>query len=242
MTEPLTEAELETLRQIPTPAIANGIELFEIRSRTAGFMSSEIRCLFDDLGPMIGYAATGIITAVSPHGRRVPPPEYWEHVLQLPEPRIAVFHDVDESVVGAQWGEVMASIHRALGFVGTVTDGAVRDLEEVHALGFHFFAGHVGVSHGYVHMLDYGIPVRVGNLEVKPGDLLVADRHGVVQIPLQVARDVPAAVGLVEEWERNVIAATRHDGWTLQRMAEAYEAPRPVWSRRGLESRGRSQE
>lgn len=229
MTEPLSRAELDELRCIPTPALANGIELFDVRPRTAGFMLPEIRCVFEDLEPIIGYAATAVTTAASPHGRRVSPPDYWEHVLGIPEPRIAVFHDLDDPVVGAQWGEVMANIHRALGCVGAITDGGVRDLAEVHDLGFRFFARHVTVSHAYVHLVDYGLPVTVGGLEVSPGDLLVADRHGVVRIPLEVARDVPRAVQLVEEWERAVIEASGSQDWTFERMKQAYLSPRPVW-------------
>lgn len=229
MPEPLSPAELEELRLIPTPAIANGIELFDVRPRTAGYMSPDIRCLFPDLGPMIGYAATGISTAAFPHGRRVSPPDYWDHVLEVPAPRIAVFHDLDNPVAGAQWGEVQANIHLTLGCAGTITDGAVRDLDEARGIGFRFFARSVSVSHAYVHMVDYGIPVTVGGLEVRPGDLLVADQHGVVSVPIEVARDVPRAVQLVEEWEREVISASRSGDGALERMKQAYEAPRPAW-------------
>lgn len=229
MPDLLSAEELEELRRLPTPAIANAIELFDLRPRTAGYMSPDVRCRFPDLGPMIGYAATGIVSAASPHGRRVSPPDYWEHVLEVPEPRISVFHDLDTPVAGAAWGEVMANVHRALGCVGAVTDGSVRDMDEVRELGFHFFSGHVGVSHGYIHIVDYAIPVTVGGLEVSPGDLLVGDRHGVIQVPLEVARDVPEAARLVEDWEREVIRAGRPEGWTFERMKEAYLSPRPTW-------------
>jgi regulator of RNase E activity RraA len=229
MPDLLSPAELEELRYIPTPAIANGIELFGIRPRTAGFMSPEIQCRFADLGPMIGYAATGIITAASPHGRRVSPPDYWEHVLEIPGPRIAVFHDLDDPVVGAQWGEVMANIHRALGCVGAITDGAARDMDEVHAIDFHLFTKHVSVSHAYVHMVDFGVPVTVGGLEVSSGDLLVGDQHGIVQVPLDIAREVPKAVRIVEDWERRVIEASRSEDWTFGAMKEAYLSTRPTW-------------
>jgi len=229
MYEPLPAELLEELRRIPTPAIANGIELFGRRPRTKGYMGPDIQCRFPELGPMIGYAATGVTTAATPHGRRVSPPDYWEHVLEIPEPRIAVFHDIDHPVAGAQWGEVMASVHQALGCVGAITDGSVRDLDEARSLGFHFFSRHVGVSHGYVHMVDFGAPVEVGGLEVTPGDLLVADQHGVVQVPIDVAPDVPEAVRLVEEWEGRVIAAARAEDWTFDDMKQAYLSPRAAW-------------
>ena len=229
MPDPLTAEELEELRRLPTPAIANAIELFDVRPRNEGFMSGEIQCRFPDLGPMIGYAATGLITAASPEGRRVSIPDYWQYVLALPGPRVSLLHDLDDPLVGSQWGEVQANIHRALGCVGAVTDGTVRDLEEARSLGFHFFSRQVGVSHAYVHIVDYGIPVPVGGLVVHSGDLLVGDRHGIVQVPLEVAREVPRAARLVETWERKVIDACQPERWTLAAMQAAYLSPRPSW-------------
>jgi 4-hydroxy-4-methyl-2-oxoglutarate aldolase len=225
----LSVEELEELRRLPTPAIANAIELFEIRPRNEGFMSGEILCRFPDLGSMIGYAATGVITAASPEGRRASIPDYWDYVLGLPGPRVSVLHDVDDPVVGSQWGEVQANIHRALGCVGAVTDGTVRDLDEAHALGFHFFSRQVGVSHAYVHIVEFGLPVTVGGLVVNSGDLLVGDRHGIVQVPPEIARDVPRAARLVESWERRVIDACRSEDRSLAGMQAAYLSPRPAW-------------
>ena len=99
-------------------------------------------------------------------------------------PRVVVMHDVDEPRgQGAYWGEVQANIHRALGCLGVVTDGTVRDLPEAEAVGFQFFSAHVSVSHAYVHMVDFGIPVKVGGLVDPPGDLLHGDQHGVVVVP-----------------------------------------------------------
>jgi regulator of RNase E activity RraA len=117
-----------------------------------------------------------------------------------------VIHDLDDPpAVGSYWGEVQSNIHRALGCVGTVTDGSVRDLDEVRELGFHFFATHVSVSHAYVHLVDFGQPVKVGELTVHPGDLIHADQYGVLVIPHQVARDVVAAAAKVEQIERQII-------------------------------------
>lgn len=229
MSTPLTREELAELRRLPVPAISNAIELFEIRPRNSGFASPEIACRFPDLGPMIGYAATAVTTAASPHGQRVSAPDYWRSVLRVPGPRVAVWHDLDDPMVGAQWGEVQANIHRGLGCVGAVSDGGVRDLDEARALGFHLFARHVGVSHAYVHLVDFEIPVKVGGLEVRPGDLLVGDQHGIIQVPLEIAREVSRAARLVEDWERRVIEASRSAEGALAKMEQAYLSPRPTW-------------
>jgi len=229
MVDYLSREELESLRRWSTCAISNGIELFNIRRRNEGFMLPEIKCVFPELGPMIGYAVTAIISADSPEGRRVQPPDWWEMILKIPEPRVVVIHDIDHPVVGSFWGEVNANIHRALGCVGTVTDGSVRDLDEVREVGFHFFSSCVSVSHAYVHLVEIGIPVKVGGLVVKPGDLIMGDKHGVIAIPLEIARDVPRAAQLVEDWERPIIDFCKSKDFTRDGLKERYMSPRPTW-------------
>jgi 4-hydroxy-4-methyl-2-oxoglutarate aldolase len=229
MSEYLSAEELEALRRWPTPAISNAIELFDIRPRNEGFMLPEIECVFPELEPMIGYAVTAVISADSPEGRRIPPPDWWEEILKIPEPRVAVIHDIDDSVIGSFWGEVNANIHKALGCVGTVTDGSVRDLDEVREIGFHFFSSCVSVSHAYVHLVEVGIPVKVGGLTVRSGDLVMGDKHGVISIPLEIARDIPKAAQLVEDWERPVINFCKSKEFTVEGLKERYLSPRPTW-------------
>lgn len=229
MADYLTREELEALRRWPTCAISNGIELFNLRPRNEGFMLPEIKCVFPEMGPMIGYAATAIITAESSEGRRVPPPEWWEVLRKIPEPRVAVIHDIDRPVLGSFWGEVNANIHKALGCVGTVTDGSVRDLDEGRELGFHFFSSCISVSHAYVHLVEVGVPVKVGGLLVKPGDLIMGDKHGVISIPLEIAREVPKAAQIMEDWERRVINFCKSKQFNMEGLKERFMSPRPTW-------------
>jgi len=229
MPDYLSSEELGALRSWPTPAVSNAIELFNIRPRNAGFMLPEIQCVFPELQPMIGYAVTAVISADAQEGRRVQPPDWWQEILKIPEPRVVVIHDIDHPVVGSFWGEVNANIHKALGCVGTVTDGSVRDLDEVRETGFHFFSRCLSVSHAYVHLVEVGIPVKVGGLLVKSGDLLLGDKHGVISIPLEVARDVPKAAQLVEDWERRVINFCKSKEFTLAGLKERFMSPRPTW-------------
>ncbi len=229
MPDYLKQEELDALQAWPTPAISNAIELFDIRRRNEGFMLPQIQCRYPHMKPMIGYAVTGMISAASAEGPRVSPMDWWDEVRKYPKPRVVVLHDIDNPVVGSFWGEVNGNIHRALGCVGTVTDGSVRDLDEVEALGFHFFSSCISVSHAYVHMIGFGMPVNVGGLTVKPGDLIMGDKHGVISIPLEIAKDVPAAAQLVEDWERRVINFCKSDGFSLDGLKERYLSPRPTW-------------
>jgi len=229
MAADFTKEDLEALRKWPTPAISNAIELFNIQPRNAGFMLPEIGCQFPDLGIMIGYAVTAVITADTSEGRRVPPPEWWEMIKKTPEPRVVVIHDLDRPVIGSFWGEVNANIHKALGCAGVVTDGSVRDLDEVRELGFQFYSSCVTVSHAYVHLVEIGVPVKVGGLVVKPGDLLMGDKHGVIKVPREIAKDVPKAAQMMEAWERKVINFCKSKEFNTEGLKERFMSPRPAW-------------
>jgi regulator of RNase E activity RraA len=221
---------IQPLRKISSPSVANGIETFNVRPRNQGFMSSEIRALFPELGPLVGYAVTALIRAEPQpiQGHRASTFAWWDYVLSIPAPRVIVVHDLDDPRgQGAQWGEVQANIHKALGCAGVLTDGSVRDLEEVRALGFQFAAAHVSVSHAYVHMVDFGLPVKVGGLWVRPGDLIHADQHGAVTIPGEIAERVPEAVQKVEADERKIIGFCQSPTFSPDGLKELYKQIRP---------------
>lgn len=204
----LSVEQMEGLKKFSTPTISNAIEMFETRPRNEGFVGPEVRCLFPGLGRMVGYAFTAAISSDLPAQgcRVVPRHEYWQATADVPGPRIAVIQDLDNPPGrGSFWGEVNANIHKALGFVGAVTNGGARDLDEMEALGFFTFAGAVSVSHSYVHLVDFGAPVRVGGSVIAPGDLLHADRHGVVVIPAPIAGSLAETALEVEETERELI-------------------------------------
>lgn len=221
--DPLSPQELDALRRFSTPSIANAIERFDVRPRHHGFTGPDIRCMFPEMPPVVGYASTAIVIAEQPaaSGRGVAAGDYWEFILSLPAPRIAVIQDIDQPcAIGSFWGEVNGNIHQALGCVGAVTNGGVRDLDEVRALGFQFLAAAAIVSHAYVHLVDFGTPVKVGGLRVNPGDLIHADKHGALVIPPEIAREVPAAAAEVERGERTIIECCQSADFSVDRLKE----------------------
>ena len=220
MNEPLGPGALDDLRSLSSPTIANAIETFGVRSREEGFVDSTVRCRFPELGPLVGYACTAVILSGQPAApkRHVRRRDYWAYVQTSPQPRVSVMQDLSEPVRGSFWGEVNANIHRALGCVGVVTNGAVRDLDEMRALGFHAFASAVTVSHAFAHLEDFNRPVRIGGLLVHPGDLLHADQHGVVVVPPEVARDVAARGREIERQERVIIDLCQSPDFSLDKL------------------------
>jgi regulator of RNase E activity RraA len=216
---------LEALRTLSAPTVANVIELFNVRPRNQGFMSPEIQCLFPELGVMVGYSVTARFAAKQPAGHPALRYDCWKYILEIPEPRVVVMQDMDQPPgVGAFFGEVMANVHTRLGCVGLVTNGHVRDLDEVRALRFHVFAGGVCVSHAYVHLLEFGTPVEVGGLTVRSGDLLHADKHGVLVLPKEIAAEVPKAAAQVAEREQRIIAHCQSPDFSLEELQKLCES------------------
>lgn len=224
--DPLTDEQLEALRAWPSPAISNAIETFGVRARNAGVMSPDIRCHFPEMRPIVGYAVTCTIRASAPPDQdpeaNVARGDWYAHIESVPAPRIVVVKDLDQPPVGSFWGEVNANVHRAFGCAGVVTDGGVRDMEEVRALGFQFLAKEVLVSHAYVHQVEVGVPVTVGGVTVRPGDLLHADLHGCIAIPHDIAAEVPAAAQLVEDRERVIIDYAQSPEFTREGLLERF--------------------
>jgi len=225
MADRLSQERLAELRLYSTPTVANAIETFNVRPRTAGFMSSQIRCIFPDLGRMVGYAYTATISAKTsqPSGAAALRIAMWREIEKIPSPRVMVIQDLDDPPgIGAFWGEVQSNIYRALECEGAVTNGSVRDLEEVRALGLQMFAGSVAVSHAYVHPVEIGVPVEVGGLTIRPGDLLHGDQHGVLAIPFEIADRVGEAVAQVNAAERQLIDFCQNAGFSREGLEALY--------------------
>lgn len=218
---------LKALAAIDSPSMCNAIEGFDIRPRNSGFMGPEIKCVFPDFSPVVGYAVTATISSVHPEGRSVPREEWWDMISSVPEPRFIVIHDLDNPPLGALWGEVNGNIHRALKAVGVATDGTVRDLDEVRQLGFQFFAGSVAVSHAYVHLVEIGTPVTVGGLRVTNGDLLHGDKHGVTSIPFEIADQMADRVKEIADYEKIIIDACQSSDFTLEKLKKAANVRAP---------------
>jgi len=153
--------------------------------------------------------------------------EWHAFIETIPAPRIIVIQDLNQPPLGSFWGEVNGNVHRALGAIGLITDGGVRDLDEVEELGFQFLSREILVSHAYVHLVEFGHPVTVGGLTVHPGDLLHADKHGAILIPHDIAVGVAGAAQTVENTERIIIDYCQSDSFTREGLAKLMGAQRP---------------
>jgi regulator of RNase E activity RraA len=203
---------LARLAKFDTPTICNVIELFDARPRNRGYMDARIRCNFPELPPMVGFACTAAFRSDAPPGKGDAYGSMDQQVAlfaELPGPAVVVFQDLDDPSVAATFGEVMCSTYQAFGSVGLITSGTGRDIDQVRAIKYPVFTGGTNCAHAYCHILHVGLPIRVGGLMVRQGDLLHGDVNGVTEIPLKIAAAIAditpefiAAEGIVLDYVR----------------------------------------
>ena len=220
----ISQKLFETLRKYDTPTIVNSLELLDSKFRTSGFTKEQLFCTDTSLPPIIGYARTATIKAsneIDPQIKRVRSLAYYEYVSSGTGPWISVIQDIDENPgFGAFWGEVNSNIHKALGVIGTITNGSVRDLD-VLSEGFQVLAGKIGPAHAYVRIEETGIPVNIFGMEVKHNDLLHADRHGAVVIAAELLQKLPEAIELMISREKVILDACKREDFNYHVLRQA---------------------
>jgi 4-hydroxy-4-methyl-2-oxoglutarate aldolase len=211
----LSHNDLLQLKRWNTPTIYNGWE--QITRHDAaheGFNLEDTRDFMPHMGPMVGYAVTLQIQPGNPEPKRAHPSavsEYRRYVASLPGPKIVVIQDLDKpACYGSFWGEVNSNTHRALGCVGTITDGAIRDLDEMNNAGFKAIARRMCVGHAHSVPVRWNCEVEVFGVKVQPGQLIHADKHGFLVIPEEDQARILEAARFMDNNECNtVIAAAR---------------------------------
>lgn len=222
----ITAALLDELRNVDTPTICNALEIVTPERRGEGFTTGSMVAARPELVPMVGFARTATYRSAQPSTRPAADVQtqraaYYEYVEAGDRPTISVLQDLDpDPGFGAFWGEVNSTIHSALGSIGGVTNGSIRDLDAL-APGFQLLAGKVGPSHAYGHLVDFGNSVDIFGMVVADNDLIHADRHGAVVIPKAVAPEIPAAIDLILRREKVILDACKEPGFNAEALHRA---------------------
>lgn len=220
----LTQEELDQLKKIDSPTVANAIEAFELRDAIEGYASLELRCMLPDLPPVVGYAVTCTVDSTSPAKGRPANRLYdlYRAVEAAPKPSIVVMHDVGQNRLrSCHAGDVMSTFFSTLGAAGLVTDGGVRDLAGIQqrAPGFQIFAAGTVVSHGVPTIVEVGVIVSIFGMTIRPGDLLHGDANGLVSIPHSIANKVAAQAEKVWARESDIVSQVKAPDFQLAKLA-----------------------
>lgn len=213
------------LRRTDTCVVSNAIETLNVRMRNEGFVHGAPHCMFPELAPIAGYAVTGSIRASAPpisgllYYHRA---DWWRHFAGISGPKIIVMEDLDRTPgTGALFGEIHARFGRALGCVGYLTNGSIRDVGAIQALGLQCFASGASVSHSYAHIVEFGAPVNIGGLKISTGDLLHGDLNGIHSVPSAVTGRLPGIVEKIKAHEAELIQLCQARDFSIEKLQEA---------------------
>jgi regulator of RNase E activity RraA len=220
---------LDLLKTVDTPTVCNAIEVAAGRRGFNRFTRGTMLCSDPEGGAMVGYARTARISALAPpteapdliKARRM---DYYRYMSEGPRPAITVVEDVDyPNAIGAYWGEINTTVHKGFGLSGALTNGVMRDLGDLPD-GFPVVAGSVGPSHGYVHVKEIGTPVKIFGLDIHPGELVHADRHGALVVPDADLPVLAAAIRKLLDTEQLVLGPAREPGFSFEKFEAAWNA------------------
>jgi 4-hydroxy-4-methyl-2-oxoglutarate aldolase len=213
---------IEYLRTVDTPTLSNAIERLGVRRNNEGFAPLGVRCMFPELGRMVGHAVTAHVETCS--AGKVD----WNKFLELfeavatsPKPAVVAFQELGPNgEYAAHCGEVMATILTRVGAVGLVSDCSVRDLPEVRPLRFHNFARGAVASHANFRIVRVGIAIQVCGLAIAPGDILHGDENGLLVVPREGLDRLPGEVEAVRTRERALMEFVRGLEFSLQKLRD----------------------
>ncbi len=213
---PLSHGELLELARWNTPTVYNGWErITRCNPVKDGFNAEAAQDFMPASGPMAGYAVTLVIELSNPaHAKGNPNAffEFLEHLAGAAAPAIVVVQDLDKpQCFGSAFGEVFATCLRAFGSVGAIVDGGLRDIDEMARVGFKTIGRQLCVGHGAGGLVRWNCPVEVFGRTVQPGQLIHADKHGFLAIPLGEERGVLAAARGMDSIECNTFLAAARE-------------------------------
>jgi 4-hydroxy-4-methyl-2-oxoglutarate aldolase len=145
--------------------------------------------------------------------------------LYLAQPGDVLVVVCQAELSGAQWGDLATRYALKKGLAGVVVQGCARDVDQVRALGLPVWSTHIWPihpdksGHGFVNA-----PVVCEGVNVRPGDLIVADGDGVIAVPRDDAARVVAAAQAKMRKEDEVAEKVKAGAavWDLSGAAAIY--------------------
>ena len=235
-----TYGDIARLRAFSVPALAAAVEAFGVVAPNEGFTVGQLHCHQSVPRTAVGLAVTVRVTTDRAPADAPPPVDddaYWHFVEHAEGPtKFVVVQDLDDPPGGAVWGEGIASLHMAFACIGTITQGAVRDIDALTRRGFDVFATTTTAGRGYGTIVDFGEPVDVAGLTIATGDLLAADQHGVLRIPDIPIDELLQVADQVSRLEFELFARSQSPHFDRSTLPELTQEVRDRWPRPNLET------
>ena len=211
-----TSDQLAALATWDTPALSNALDSLRLRSCDTGYTDGSIARLAGT-ATMAGTAVTAKMLARTSGDDAVPVARLHQLIAAVDGPVVVVIEDLDDPPGGGAFlGEVNGCLLEALGAAGFVTNGRVRDINELRQYSYPVFARGLCVARSHMRLVDVGTPVSVAGMDVAPGDLVHGDEHGVLNIPAEALPAILERAQIIREDEQRIVQWSRSDEFTLE--------------------------
>ena len=225
MTSPTPE-QLAELARWDTPSLSNALDSLRLRPFETGYSDGSVSRITGSTTPaprvMVGVAVTAKMVAREPGDNGVPVAQLHAKIVEMANtigPVVVVLEDLDVPAgAGAFLGEVNGSLLDALGIAGIVTNGRVRDVNELRRFNYPVYASGLCVARAHMRLVEVGTPVCVAGLAVETGDILHGDEHGVLHVPMDALPAIFRKAELIREDEQRIVEWSRSPDFSIDAL------------------------
>src|SRR3979411_2828291 len=217
-----TRETLAALREIDTPTITNVVATYPTNPLCLGLYNpwtenwdtdTSIRCIYPEMGPVIGYAVTCVYGMPDPnYPNRLTYQDVIEALDAAPKPTILVIQQKWPPEIFSKAGlagEIMTTSAQAVGCIGLLSNGPPAHIAAIRRNKFQMLLGGVSAGHGAMGVMAVQVPVSVGGMDVAPGELIHMDENGAVKFPADKIEQVLTNARALLAKEPTQLAALR---------------------------------
>ncbi|HZT08113.1 MAG TPA: RraA family protein [Chloroflexota bacterium] len=205
---------LARLERVDTCAVSDALDHLGLRGAVIG-----IRPVWA-CPKIVGRAVT---VKIVPAGLTRPEHHLATPAVEAAEPGDVIVVDNAGRTDVSSWGDILSNAAQVKGVRGVIIDGACRDVDGSREIGFPVYAraGVPVTARGRIIQEAFNTLVQCGGVQVRPGDLVIADGSGVVFIPAERAEEVIEAAERIVEREAAMVQAVRDGRSVVEVMAES---------------------
>ena len=209
---------LEELRSFDTPSITNVVATYPEHPLCLGlynpwtenwYTDQSLRCMFPDLGRIVGYAVTCVFGLPDPNFSRLSLMDVIDALDASGKPSILVFQQKFPPEIAGKVGlagGIMTTAMKGVGCVGAISNGPSRDLDEIRPMNFQYLLSGTTAGHGDMAVHAVNVPVSVAGMDVSPGEIIHMDETGACKFPAAKLQSVLTNVRALEQEETKKIA------------------------------------
>lgn len=209
-----TRSLIDRLDRVDTCAVSDALDHLSLKGAVIGI---------HPVWPCPKIVGRAVTVKIVPAGLTRPEHHLATPAVESAEPGDIIVVDNAGRTDVSSWGDILSNAAQVKGIRGVVIDGACRDVDGSRVIGFPVYArnGVPVTARGRIIQESYNTLIQCGGVQVRPGDLVIADGSGVVFVPAERAEEIIEAAERIVEREAAMVEAVRGGKSVVEVMAES---------------------